>query len=396
MKPFLKISAACLLCASVWALPVDAGIIKAIVGDTPISNYDIQQRIKLIKLQSPSIALGKSHTAMEKLALNVLVDELVKRQAAMKQGFTVNEEDISDAIKRLEQQNDMPSGGMIHALKEQGIDVNALHTQVGSDLLWLKVIEKNKFALTPVKKNEIQAKKNELKKKLAEPRYLLAEIIVPTQADADKIVADIQSGALFSEVAKTQSTAKSAKQDGLIGWVDSHHYPENIMAFVSELLPNNMTKPIQTDDGWLIVFMLDKQDGVKDGTVTIWDLTQMGIPPQKTVSLLPEILQADTCDAFQKLADMHAIDGSVQRGMVNPDQLPPELKEHINSQTTMIPVGPVQTPAGDIFFMKCGEKTQSLLPSDDAIESALQMDKMEELSNKLLRQEKRYAVIEYK
>lgn len=396
MKLFLKRTAVCLLCTCIWTIPADAAEIKAVVGDTPISEYDVEQRIKLIKLQMPSVAKGKSDKAMKKLALNILVDELVKRQSAMKQGFTVTNTDISDAISRLEQQNNMPAGEMMQAMKEKGIDASTLHNQVGSDLLWLKVIEKNKASLSPVKTTEIQAEKNEMIKKLAEPRYLLAEIVVPTKNQADKIVADIQSGALFSEVAKNQSTAKSADQDGLIGWVDAQHYPSDIMAHVSELAPNNMTKPLQIDNGWIIVFMLDKQDGVKNGTVTVWDLAQMAVPTTKTVSLLPEILGIDTCDAFQKLADEHAIDGSTQRGMVNPNQLPFELKEELKNQANAMPIGPIQTPAGDMFFMKCGQKTQSLLPSDEAIKSALEMDKMEELSNKLLRQEKRYAVIEYK
>ncbi|MBR4927366.1 MAG: peptidylprolyl isomerase [Alphaproteobacteria bacterium] len=396
MTLFLKRTAACLLCAFVWSIPVNAGEIKAVVGDTPISSYDIKQRIKLIKLQMPSVVKEKSDKAMEQLALNVLVDELVKRQSAMKQGFTVTDADILNAIGRLEKQNNMSAGEMMQALKEKGIDANTLHNQVGSDLLWLKVIEKNKASLSPVKPAEIQAEKNKMIKKLAEPRYLLAEIVVPTKNQADKIVADIQSGALFSEVAKNQSTAKSAEQDGLIGWVDTQHYPSAVMAQVSKLFPNNMTKPIQTDNGWIIVFMLDKQEGVKNGSITVWDLAQMAISTQKTVSLLPTILGVDTCDAFQKLADMHAIDGSVQRGMVNPTQLPPELKEELKKQTNAMPIGPIQTPAGDMFFMKCGQKTQSLLPTDDVVQSALEMDKMEELSNKLLRQEKRYAVIEYK
>ncbi len=396
MKSFLKRTAACLLCSCIWTMPAGAGQIKAVVGDMPVSGYDVEQRIKLIRLQMPSIAKGKSDKTMEKLALDILVDELVKRQSAIKQGFTVTDADISDAIGRLERQNNMTTGEMGQALKEYGIEPTTLHHQVGSDLLWLKVIEKNKSSLSSVKPAEIQAKKKDMIKKLAQPRYLLAEIVVPTKAQADKIVSDIQSGALFSEVAKNQSIAKSAQQDGLIGWVDAHHYSSDIMAQVSKLEPNNMTKPLQTDAGWMIVFMLDKQEGVKDGTVTVWDLAQMAIPATKTVSLLPDILGADTCDTFQQLADKHAIDGSIQRGMVNPNQLPPELKDRFKNQPTPMAFGPIPTPAGDMFFMKCGQKTQSLLPSDDAIKSALEMDKMEELSNKLLRQEKRYAVIEYK
>ena len=46
--------------------------------------------------------------------------------------------------------------------------------------------------------------------------------------------------------------------------------------------------------------------------------------------------------------------------------------------------------------MKCGETKQSVLPSDEMIKSALEMEKMDELSEKLLRQVKRYVVVEYK
>lgn len=378
------------------ALPLSAGEIAAIVGDAPISSFDVAERVKLMRLQQPSFSSGLTPVALNKKVLDILVDEQVKGQEAVKQGFSVTEEDIKEAVSRLEQQNALPSGGMIRALHENNISEDTLYTQVKADLLWLQVIGKNKAALTPVTDAEIKAKQAELKAELAEPSYLVAEIVVPTQKAAEALVEQLKSGAEFSELAAKKSTAASKQTDGLVGWIKKGHYPAAVMKKIADLRQNELSKPMKVKNGYMLVLLLDKRPAAKDGKITVWEMAQMATPRDKTVSLIPTVLGAASCDAFMKIADKHAIKQSVQRGQVNPAQLPDELRMALSKQKTKAPVGPVQTPAGDLFFMKCGQQTQSLLPPEEAIRSTLEMKKMEELSDKLLRQVKRYAVIEYK
>jgi len=375
---------------------VSAGEIKAIVGDMPISGYDVQGRMQLMHLQQPSQTRGLTEAQLEEKVLKQLVDEQIKIQEALKQGFEVREIDIDEAISRLEKQNEMPAGHMGKMLQQAGIDGEILREQVRADLLWLQVLNKNKSMLMPVKDKEISAKKRALKKQLARPTYLLAEIVVPTKKQADDISAKIRGGSSFSDMAKMYSVAKSATSDGLVGWVEEDIYTPHVMKTVSRLKTNEMSAPIQTSDGWVIVLLLDKRAAAEDGKITIWDLAQIATDKRKTVSYIPEIFKLTDCDDFVDFGEQKAIAGTVRRGLTDPNGLPPELKYALDNQKTGTPIGPIQTSEGDLFFMKCKTQQQSVLPSDEAIKSALEVEKMEELSEKLLRQVKRYAVVEYK
>ena len=378
------------------ALGVNAAEIKAVVGDMPISGYDVSERVRLMQLQQPSQFQGVDGAVLDKQALQALIDEYIKRQEAEKQGFKVSDADVSEAIGRLEQQNNMPAGQMAELLKNADIRLETLHQQVRSDLLWMQVLGKNKASLEEVTDKDIRRKKTALKKELAKPMYLLAEIVVPTKKEAENIITDIRRGKTFSDMAAQKSKASSARSNGLLGWVKSDVYSPNIMNVVDTLRVNEMTSPIQVDDGWLIVLLLDKQAGADNGEVMIWDLAQLATQKNKTVGYIPTIFKMTTCEAFMEFADAKAIKGSARRGMTDPNQMPPQLKQTLNTQKIGTPIGPIQTEDGDLFFMKCGENKQSVLPSDDMIRSALEMEKMDKLSEKLLRQVKRYVVVEYK
>ena len=326
----------------------------------------------------------------------MLIDEHIKRQEAEKQGFKVSDTDVSGAIGRLEQQNNMPAGQMAELLKNADIRLETLHQQVRSDLLWMQVLGKNKAYLDAVTNKDVQRKKTALKKELAKPMYLLAEIVVPTKQEAEQVIADMRLGKTFSDMAAQKSKAPSAASNGLLGWVKSDIYKSQIMDVVDALNVNEMTVPIQVENGWLIVLLLDKQAGAHNGEMTVWDLAQLATPKNKTVGYIPTVFKMTTCEEFLAFADVNAIKGSTRRGMTDPNQMPPQLKQTLNTQKTGTPIGPIQTEEGDLFFMKCGEQKQSVLPSDEMIRSALEMERMDKLSEKLLRQIKRYVVVEYK
>lgn len=378
------------------ALGVNASEIKAIVGDIPISGYDVSERVRLMRLQQPSQMQGGNQSDLEQKALQILVDEYIKQIDAEKQGLTVSDTEIQEAIGRLERQNNMPTGYMVDLLKQDDIRLETLHRQVRSDLLWMQVLSKHKNSLKEVTNKDIRNKKETLKKELAKPMCLLAEIVVPTKKEAEKIVLDIRKGKAFSEVAAQKSRSLSAKANGLLGWVKSDVYTPDIMNVIDKLNLNEMTSPIQVDNGWLIVLLLDKQEGAQNGEMTVWDLAQLATPKHKTVDYIPTLFKMITCDEFMAFADSKALKGSSRRGITDPNQLPPQLKQTLRTQKMGTPVGPIQTEEGDLFFMKCNEQTQSVLPSDTMIRSALEIEKMDELSEKLLRQVKRYIVVEYK
>ena len=216
------------ICTLLCACAVCAGEIVATVGDVPISQYDVSQRISLMNVQQPGFIQSASRAALNKKVLDILIDEQIKTQYATEQGITVTDTDIQNAIGRLEKQNNIGAGTLEKKLKAQGISPDVLRSQIKSDLLWLQVLQRNKDSLNPVSQSAVKAKQDELKKEYGVESYLIAEILLPKNEDASKVYDDLHKGTHFANLAKEKSIAPSAKEGGLVGWVKLSHYPKNV------------------------------------------------------------------------------------------------------------------------------------------------------------------------
>ncbi len=392
MKKLLCLTAATLL----WSGVATAAEIAVTVNDVPISTFDIEARARLMSLQHPEELTNKRKSQLIKMAMAALVDDQIKIQEAKKQGLSVTDTDITKAIAHLETQNNMPRGQMTKMLQKNDIPLTVLTNQIQADLLWLQVVSAQQEDVSAVSPFEIDEKENKMRAKLREEAFFVAEVVVPTKESADEVVHAIKSGGHFEAIAKERSIADSKKTGGLVGWVKKGHYPPAVDKVLSDMQPGDLSAPIKTKDGYIIIAMEDKRNPITTDFVTIWDLAQMGIASDKTVKLMPQIVVLNSCDAFMKLAEENGLPDSVKRGNVAPDQLPRELRDVLKKQKMQTVVGPIRAQEGDVFFMKCGTSTERILPTRDEIKSQIEVEKMEGLSEQLLENAKRFAVIEYK
>ncbi len=382
--------------ALLWGSMACAAEIAVTVNDVPISTFDIETRARLISLQQPEVLTNKRKSQLIKMAMDALVDDQLKIQTAQKQGFTVSDSDVTKAIAHLEMQNKMPRGQMTRLLQQNKIPVTVLTNQIQADLLWLQVVSAEQADISEVSSFEIDARENKMRDKLREESFFVAEVVVPTKESADEVVQAIKAGGNFEAIARERSTAASKAKGGLVGWVKKGHYPAAVESVLKDMQPGDLSAPIKTKDGYVIVVLEDKRNPITTDFVAVWELAQMGIAADKTVELMPQIVALNDCDTFVALGDAHGLPDSVKRGSVAPDQLPRELRTVLEKQKTKTVVGPVRAQEGDVFFMKCGVSTERILPTRQEIKSQIEVEKMEDLSDRLLENAKRFAVIEYK
>jgi peptidyl-prolyl cis-trans isomerase C len=90
--------------------------------------------------------------------------------------------------------------------------------------------------------------------KLPKEEYHARHILVATQPFAQKIVARLQKGEKFEDLARTQSMDSSAKQGGELGWFGLDHMPPEFAAVIVALKPGEYTHtPVQTQYGWHVI-----------------------------------------------------------------------------------------------------------------------------------------------
>ncbi len=83
-------------------------------------------------------------------------------------------------------------------------------------------------------------------------------ILVPTEAEAEKIIKELQNGADFAELAKKESTDPAAANGGDLGWFKKSDMLPEFADAAFALKPGQFTtKPVHTRYGWHVIQVLE-------------------------------------------------------------------------------------------------------------------------------------------
>jgi len=92
--------------------------------------------------------------------------------------------------------------------------------------------------------------------------FNVKHILLKTEAEAKTVIAELDGGAVFEDIAKKKSSGPSAKEGGAIGWVNSAQL-QNMPTFaqaVSEMKNGSYTKnPVKTNYGWHVIKLEDSR-----------------------------------------------------------------------------------------------------------------------------------------
>ena len=159
-----------------------------------------------------------------------------------------------------------------NAIRIEGARENALVD------LWFA----NYFKTHPVTEADIRADYYEQLKSGEVPQnvqeYQLSMIVVASEEEAFGIIDQLHRGALFAELAKEKSLdLESALRGGALGWVLPSQLASPIDELVFALLVGHLSRPIQTEQGWLIV----KVDDIKYLPAKSFDEAKFAIAQKK-------------------------------------------------------------------------------------------------------------------
>ncbi|MDQ2695310.1 MAG: peptidyl-prolyl cis-trans isomerase [Pseudomonadota bacterium] len=91
--------------------------------------------------------------------------------------------------------------------------------------------------------------------------YKARHILVESEDKAKSLIEDLNKGADFSELAKTNSTDSSAAGGGDLGWFTTDMMVQPFGATVAQLEKGKYTEaPVQTQFGWHVIVLDDVRD----------------------------------------------------------------------------------------------------------------------------------------
>jgi peptidyl-prolyl cis-trans isomerase C len=104
----------------------------------------------------------------------------------------------------------------------------------------------------PVSEDDAKLRYEALKQ---EREYKVSHILLPSEAEASKAIADIKAGKSFAAIAKAKSLdVDSAKRGGDIGWINQHVLAPQLYFAAAELKDGALSAtPVQSGYGWHIL-----------------------------------------------------------------------------------------------------------------------------------------------
>jgi peptidyl-prolyl cis-trans isomerase C len=113
-----------------------------------------------------------------------------------------------------------------------------------------------------VSEDELQKAYEEVKKSAARTEYKARHILVKDEAEAKKIIKELDKGADFGELAKKKSEAPGGKNGGELDWFDANQMAKPFADAVAAMKPGTYSKePVQTQFGWHVINLQETRIG---------------------------------------------------------------------------------------------------------------------------------------
>lgn len=402
------------------ARPDDVQTIAAIVNDEVISDFDLEQRIRLFARASNKPNPSPEMMAqLRQQAMQSLVDERLELQEAKREGITVNEKDLDEAMQRLAQHNNMTVDQMREFFSASGVDLSTLRDQVKAQVAWNRLISKKFIPTVIISDSQITAALQEMKRKANQPERRIAEIVLQVASpdrdakvreNAERLVDELRGGAQFATLAHEYSQAGSAALGGDVGWVAAGELDPRIEAVLDTMSPGDISQPIRLDDAYTIIGFIAQRTGEANaatgGEGSKYGLRQLVIPID---SKTPDAVQAAMARAEQlrtqlkTCADMTATPEAANPlsgdlGIVAENDLPAEFRSALAGLDVNQVAPPFQGPDGVHIVMVCSKEGPKTVADPDrrAVEEKLTDQRLDMMARRYLRDLRRDALIEYR
>ena len=138
--------------------------------------------------------------------------------------------------------------------------------------------------------DEIKAAYEEQLKLVPPLEYKARHILVETQGEAQSLIADLDSGTDFAELAKEKSTGPSGPNGGDLGWFSPNQMVQPFSQAVSKLENGAFTKePVQTQFGWHVILREDSRDTAPPTLESVRDMVKQRIEQDKLQKYLEDL-----------------------------------------------------------------------------------------------------------
>lgn len=403
----------------------------AIVNDSPITDYELRQRVALFAATSG----GRMPTAAEmkdirEQVLKTLETERLELLEANKNKITVSAEEVDKAIDNITKDNHLSMDQLNQMLSKSNVAIATLRAQIAAQIAWSKTVEDQYGDQVKVSQGNIDAEMARVAAGADKPHFRVSEIFLsvdnPEQdakvkADAENLEQQLKQGAQFAAVARQFSQTPTAAQGGDMGIIVQGQLPaKELNDALGKLSPGEVSEPIRAPGGYYILYLTGRAEGVgtkvpdaaeqaraqnPDGSIPLGRLLfQTGPnPPAKIRDAVMNIAQQIRtnvvgCDRMPAISAQIKGSQYFSLGNMKPNDMSAEMRAAVTAAQPGQAAAPFMSPAGIELIIRCDKPIQQTLvyqmPTRNQVEQQLYGEQVAVLARRYLRDLRRDADIE--
>lgn len=392
--------------------------IVAVVNGDVISSSDVDNRTRLFAL---STGLPMTQEVLDRLKQQItrqLIDEKLRMQEVQRRKIVVPDKAIADAIRDIEQRNNLPAGALRQKLNTGGIGQRTLVDQLRTQLGWTQVLREQLGEQAKISDAEVADHQRLLQAQVGKPEYRVGEIFIPVddpkaladaQRFAETVISELRAGAPFPVVAAQFSQNQTALQGGELGWVPANQLDPGVAKLVTEMPVGAISNPVKVPGGYSIVTLQGKREvGREVGTAL--SLRQVFLPftsalnPQAPTDQQKQTLEkakgisasVRSCEQMEQVSKANNSPRPADPGDVKLETVtPPAFRQMLASLPMDRSSQPIVTAEGIVVLIVCSREQKNMADvNKQEVRAQLLNERVELLSRQLLANLRRHASID--
>ena len=237
------------------------------VDNEIITTIDIYEEIRFLKIFNPEIN-DLSEAELFEISKNSILRDKIKKIEIMNFVKTLKVENkfIFNLIKsKYSNMNINSFEDFENYLKDKNFNVDNIREKFTIELIWNDLIYQKFNKKVVINRDKIRKEILQNPKKRNQRELLLSEITFNVKNKNDlndrhkKILLDIEKIG-FKKSAFIHSDSDTATNGGLIGWIKEDNLNKVIKKSISKLQPGQISGPIRTSSGFMIIRIDDKKE----------------------------------------------------------------------------------------------------------------------------------------
>lgn len=251
--------------------------VVAVVNDDIVLQSELNQRttsmyrsIQQSGTQPPPLKV------LKKQVLERLISERIQLNMGFNAGVRISDREIDQTIARLAAGNNLSAEQYMQQIIASGESISDLRENIANEIIIMQVQQGSVMRGIHISEQELNNFLNSEEGKLmTSPEVKLGQILIsaPYSASTDTIdvsqqklndiIAQINQGEDFKQLAIANSDDQSALEGGDLGWRKQSQLPSLFTDAIENLNPGEISKPIRSGAGFHVLKLYDRKGGGK-------------------------------------------------------------------------------------------------------------------------------------